>query len=102
MYFSHPVLRWDSKEVGERLVEVLGESWAEVVLLWAQLVARLPHDGVDDIEPWHLVLHAALLGGGRGGRAGRVRMTLRQLPNASYAVHAEVHVHVHICGIPLI
>jgi hypothetical protein len=48
-------------EVVEGVLHVLGEPGREDVLLGAELVPRLAHDGVDDVEAGDLVLGPALL-----------------------------------------
>jgi len=57
---SHLLVGGTPVKVLEGADDVLAEARGEHVLLHAELVARLPDDGVDDVQPGHLVLRLAL------------------------------------------
>ena len=57
----HLVIRGTAVKVLEGADDVLAEARGEHVLLHAKLVPRLPDDGVDNVQPGHLVFWFALL-----------------------------------------
>lgn len=57
---AYLIIRGASVEVLESADDVLAEAWSEHVLLLAELVPRLTHDRVDDVQTGDLVLRLAL------------------------------------------
>lgn len=58
---AYLVLGGTSEKMRKRRLHVLGEAWCEYVLFRAELVPRLTHDRVYDIDPGNFVLGLALL-----------------------------------------
>lgn len=57
---THLVFRWTEIQVLECGSNILGEPRPKDILVCAELVPGLPHDGVDDVQARHFVLRLAL------------------------------------------